>query len=148
MTILLPVIAISGIYLFSAAVILTPQSLVQAEPLVFPALPTDPTNQSPRNTSPSITAPTVALNRWNTALFSITNLTALCRVACSGDRFGRGLNPHSCLNAWSRIPPIDRELTFGPRRKIDSDPMFDVYLPKRYLSCESMCMPGSIGSRN
>lgn len=53
------------------------------------------------------------------------------RIWCSG-RLGTGLNPSSCLEAWTFIPAIERIVSFGPR---DAAHTYDVMLPKRYLSC-------------
>lgn len=52
-------------------------------------------------------------------------------IACTG-RYGIGMNPSSCLEAWSLLPPIERTLSFGPRNAANT---YDVGLPKRYLSC-------------
>lgn len=58
---------------------------------------------------------------------------------CNGTLFGRGLNPSSCLQAWTLIPPLEREQSFGPRFPAPIPPGSsfrpDVTLPRRYLSC-------------
>ena len=51
-------------------------------------------------------------------------------------KFGTGLNPSSCFEAWTFIPPIDEIITFGPRGRA-----YDVELPKRYLSCALHILP-------
>lgn len=45
---------------------------------------------------------------------------------------GTSINPSSCLEAWTLIPPIERTISFGPRNAADK---YDVGLPKRYQSC-------------
>ena len=57
------------------------------------------------------------------------------RYTCNAELFGTDLNPASCLQAWTLIPPLERELSFGPRfiGRVATD--YDVRLPRRYLSC-------------
>ena len=55
------------------------------------------------------------------------------RVVCS-EKLGTGMNPSSCLDAWTLLPPIDRKVSFGPRGAAST---YDVGLPRRYLSCTS-----------
>lgn len=83
------------------------------------------------------TANAIALLRPASIDDHITNLTANkpVQVICSASQCGRDLNPHSCLDAWSRLPAVDRELSFGWRRNRPTDLTWDVYLPKRYSSC-------------
>ena len=45
---------------------------------------------------------------------------------------GTSMNPSSCIEAWTLIPPIERTLSFGPRNAAEK---YDVGLPKRYQSC-------------
>ena len=55
---------------------------------------------------------------------------------CS-ERLGTGMNPSSCLDAWTLIPPIERPISFGPRTATNT---YDVGLPRRYLSCMLRCL--------
>lgn len=133
--------ALSGIYFSSAAVVQPAQSLAQANPATVPALPAEVLNQKTTNGSLIVLPQPRPPERWNTASLSPINLTAPIRFNCVCDerRFGRDLNPRSCLDAWTHIPAIERELSFGPRRRTDRDPTYDVYLPKRYLSSDGTC---------
>ena len=45
---------------------------------------------------------------------------------------GIDINPSSCLEAWTLLPPIERTVSFGPRSAGNT---YDVGLPQRYLSC-------------
>ena len=58
-------------------------------------------------------------------------------VSCDG-RYGTGMKSSSCLEAWALVPPVERELSFGPR---DAANTYDVGLPKRYQSCTLACSP-------
>ena len=56
------------------------------------------------------------------------------RCHCDGTRYGENLNGPGCLQAWARIPLLDRELSFGPRPAGYIFTEYDVNLPIRYLS--------------
>ena len=53
-------------------------------------------------------------------------------------KLGTGMNPSSCLDAWTFLPPIEREVSFGPR---SAATRYDVGLPRRYLSCTLKGLP-------
>ena len=81
----------------------------------------DPTNAS--NIDQILTSPDLSSTRYR----------------CDGPRFGYSLSSGSCLNAWSFIPLTVRSaLRFGDR---DDGGIYDVSLPKRYLSCECLIGP-------
>lgn len=82
-------------------------------------------------------------SEWNNTFISAFNVSVgphpipppsprECRYRCNGARLGTNLNPSSCLQAWTLIPPLERTLSFGPRGK---PTIYDVGLPRRYLSC-------------
>ena len=59
------------------------------------------------------------------------SLSAMVRYHCDGPRFGHDLNTGSCLQAWTSMPILTQQLSFGDR---EDDDAYDVGLPKRYLS--------------
>lgn len=94
--------------------------------------------------------------RWNDTLISTPSISTDARSPISllhlppwpqgwdykcSQLLGTSLNPSSCLNAWTFLPPIEREVTFGPR---SSGNTYDVGLPTRYLSCTFKGLPKSL----
>ena len=65
------------------------------------------------------------------------NLSAGLNLNCD-EGWGRGLNLQMCQEALASIPwvigPVTRLFSFGPREAN----MFDIGLPRRYMSCGSL----------
>ncbi len=129
--------ALSSIHISSAAVLQPTQPLAQANSFFIPALSAEVLNNETTNVTLSDIAHTSTPDSWTTAFLLPTILTApnAYKYVCNGSLFGRDFNPRSCLDAWSHIPAIGTELGFGPRRRAASDPYYNVFLPKRFLSC-------------
>ncbi len=129
--------ALSSIHISSAAVLRPTQPLAQENSLFILALSAEVLNNETTNVTLSDIAHTSTPDPWTTAFLLPTILKApnAYRYVCNGSLFGRDFNPRSCLDAWSHIPAIGTELSFGPRRREASDPYYDVFLPKRFLSC-------------
>lgn len=94
--------------------------------------------------------------RWNDTLISTPSVSTEARHSISllhlppwpsgwdykcSQSLGTSMNPSSCLDAWAFLPPIEREVTFGLR---SSGNIYDVGLPKRYLSCTFRTLPKSL----
>lgn len=129
------------------------RSSVGADTAAGPSSSGKPHNQ--RRASLSLLSPSSnwVAGPWNETFVAKLNVTAGPRpmpplpplpptwYTCNGTILGFDLNPSSCLQAWTLIPPIERELSFGPRNIIPPVPPGyiprpDVGLPKRYLSCK------------
>lgn len=65
---------------------------------------------------------------------SESTLTAR-QISCNGQRYGRNLNVHSCLQVWHAMSSEVRPKTFGER----GTGTYDAPLPFRYLSHDGLC---------
>lgn len=104
----------------------------------------------------SLPSSTDLSQRWNDTLISTPSISTEARHPISllhlppwpkgwkyqcNQLLGTNMNPSSCLDAWTFLPPIERKVTFGPR---SSGNIYDVGLPRRYLSCTFIGMPKSL----
>ena len=130
------------------------RSSVGADTAPGPSSSGNPLDQG--KTSLSLRSPSSNLvaGSWNETFVATLNVTAGPRpmpplpplpptwYTCNGTILGFDLSSSSCLQAWTLIPPIERELSFGPRNIMPPIPQGyipqpDVGLPKRYLSCKT-----------
>lgn len=126
-------LTVFGISIASAAAVQLQKSMLQAEPSLPSSFPTGSFDQWSQNTSLFPASPSDGA--WNSTFLEGLNVSANTGYRCDASRFGRDLSPSSCLSAWSFIPAVTTELSFGPRES--NEQQYDVGLPRRYLSCKS-----------
>ena len=93
------------------------------------ALPTNEPYTSipyPPSSDPSQSLNTTSISTFNT----LPPLPSDWQISCS-EKLGTDMRPGSCLDAWTFMLPIEKEVSFGPRSAAET---YDVELPRRFLS--------------